>query len=275
LAGYMQWVDDHQRQLSDYDVAIMITSDEEYGSRDNINSTRQLVDAGYLPGVAIIPDSTAPGWQIEQTAKGTWRFDLIAKGRSAHGSRPWEGDSASIKLVNALYDLKNDFEGQGPETNSLNIGIIQGGVTYNQIPEAMHAAIELRLTSDDGYDYFSKRLQELCTRHDLTFQERRRGWVLQHDLTHPLIQDFMDSVHKITAKRPQAFMSCGLSDASYFVAKGVPAIVSCPEGGGHHSEDEWISRNSFLQLVPILNDYLSKTAKKTTTTAVDTALALV
>jgi len=74
---------------------IAIVSDEETSD----DGTRCLVEAGLRPKVALLPDSTAPGWDIEKLAKGFWRVDLIAQGRTAHGGRPWEGESAGKPLL--------------------------------------------------------------------------------------------------------------------------------------------------------------------------------
>src|SRR6266545_261535 len=161
-AGYMQLASELRGQLDAYDFAILITTDEEYGNRDNINGTRQLLERGLRPSVCILPDSTAPGWEVERMAKASWRFDLIAKGISAHGSRPWEGESASFKLLHALQEIKAHFEGHGPETNTLNIAVIHGGETYNLIPDHMTAALEIRVINDEAYTVLLKIILDIC-----------------------------------------------------------------------------------------------------------------
>lgn len=264
LAGYMQLVDDLKGKLHQYDFGIMVTADEEKGTRDNINGTRQLVRSGYRPQIAILPDSTAPGWEIETLAKGVMRFDLVAKGRTAHGSRPWEGESASFKLIHALHDLKTAFADHGPNTDVLNIGVIKGGQTYNQIPSLMIACVEIRLMHDDSYTRKLAVISKICKKYDINYEEHHFCAPIHTDLNNPLIQAFMDSTEAITGKRPQGFTSHGQSDAKHFAPFGIPSIISCPEGGGHHSEEEWISRKSFLQFVPILHDYVNKVAKAAT-----------
>ena len=261
IAGYLQLVNELKGRLHDYDFGIMITTDEEYGGRDNINSTPHLLKAGYRPKVCVVPDSTAPGWNIEKIAKGAWRFDLIAKGRTAHGSRPWEGESASFKLIHALHELKAMFANHGPATDTLNIGVIHGGETYNQIPSLMTASLEIRLVDETSYDRNVALIQALCKKHDIGYKDRIATLPLNTDLSDPVVYSFMQSIEAVTGNIPDGVISYGLSDAKYFSKAAVPCILSCPEGGGHHSENEWISRKSFLQFVPILKDYLGKTAR--------------
>lgn len=257
IAGYLQTVDELQGILSDYDFGILITTDEEIGS----SSVKSLVEAGLRPQICIMPDSTAPGWDIETVAKGFWRFDLTAQGRSAHGARPWEGESASLKLIHALHELKTHFDGHHTGTDSLNIGKIHGGHGYNIVPSEMTAAVEIRYMNRDSLKEKRAFVDDLCNKHGLVFEQRVLCSSVLTDLEHPLVKKYLESVETVTGKRPQSFISCAGSDAPAFYDVGITCILSCCSGGGHHSEQEWISRESFLQFVPILRDYLERTAR--------------
>ncbi len=258
IAGYLQVVDELQESLGDYDFGVMITSDEEAGS----DGARGLVAAGLRPEVCIMPDSTAPGWDIETVAKGIWRFDLVARGRTAHGGRPWEGESASLKLIHALHELKTHFDGQNVSSDSINIGKISGGHSYNIVPAEMVAAVEIRYISKEHLKHNRDMIRKLCTKHGLALKQGPLSSSVATDLGHPLVNSYQQSVETITGRRPEGVISCAGSDAPPFYNVGINCILSCPVGGGHHTEGEWISRKSFSQFVPILLDYLKKTAKK-------------
>jgi acetylornithine deacetylase/succinyl-diaminopimelate desuccinylase-like protein len=252
IAGYMQLVSDLGESLPTYDFGILITTDEEIGSR----AATQLVKNGLRPKVCIMPDSTAPGWDIETLAKGFWRFDLIARGRTAHASRPWEGESASFKLLQVLHELKSKFSEHAPDTDTLNIGKIHGGQAYNILPDEMMASVEIRYMSQKTLRVQQKVVADLCKRYDLTFNEDTLCSAVTTDINHPLVAKYMASVEQITGKRPQPITSYGGSDAPPFYDAGINCILSCCEGGGHHTDQEWISRKSFLQFVPILREFL-------------------
>lgn len=258
IAGYLQLVDELQEDLSSYDFGILITTDEEIGSE----SCLRLVEAGLRPGVCIMPDSTAPGWDIETVAKGFWRFDLTAKGKTAHGARPWEGDSASFKLIHVLHELKTSFENHHEGTDSLNIGKINGGHGYNVVPSEMTAAVEIRYLNKENLKAQRDMIDELCLKYDLHFEEQSLGSSVLTDLNHPLVKKYVESVVEVTGKKPLPFISCAASDAPPFYDAGITCILSCCVGGGHHSEDEWISLSSFLQFVPILRSFLDSVARK-------------
>lgn len=261
IAGYMQLVDDWKDKLANYDFSIVITTDEEYGGSNDVNGTHRLVEAGLDPKVCIMPDSTAPNWDIETVAKGYWRFDLTAHGKSSHGSRPWDGDSASVKLIDALQELKAKFKDQNIKTDSLNIAKLSGGDQYNQVPATTSAWIEIRYTSQQNLAENKKFIDALCKKYDLTIDEKVVGPLVLTDLKHPLVEPFLQSVKKVTGRKPEPFTSCAASDAPYLFEKGINCIISCPKGGAHHSENEWIDRESFLHFVPILKDYLEQVAK--------------
>jgi succinyl-diaminopimelate desuccinylase len=263
IAGYMQLVEELKNTLQQYDFAIMITTDEEYGGRDGINGVEKLVQAGYLPKVCILPDSTAPGWDIERLAKGVWRFDITATGKQTHGSRPWEGESASFKLLPALHEIQARFADQAPHTDTLNIALVHGGETYNLLPAAMTAGLEIRFMSDTSQAALSDFIQDVCTRHGLHFEERSFLSTVITNLNDPFVATYADCVQQVTGRRPEGFVSFAASDSPYFVQAGIPCIVSCCLGGKHHSPDEWIDKESFLQFTPILRAYLEQTALTT------------
>ena len=84
--------------------------------------------------------------------KGAFRFELHASGKMAHSAYPELGDSAILKLLDALdlvrkMPLENDAT-LGPST--LNIGTITGGRAPNVIPDHASAELFIRLVDDGG-----------------------------------------------------------------------------------------------------------------------------
>lgn len=84
-------------------------------------------------------------------SKGAYRITMRAKGRMAHSAYPEYGESAIIKLLNALQRLRGMEYPTDPVLGSCttNIGIIRGGRAPNVIPDEAEAEILIRLV-DDG-----------------------------------------------------------------------------------------------------------------------------
>ena len=121
-AAYLHLIDEIQATLHTYDIGIMFTSDEEiYGE---YGTGYQMREYGLRPQVAILPDAIQP-WHIQQTGKGCYFGEVSVIGISAHGSRPWEGDSASIKLIHILQQVADLFKNdQQAHTKTLNISML-------------------------------------------------------------------------------------------------------------------------------------------------------
>ena len=260
IASYMAVADQLQDRLEDYDFGIMITTDEETCAGAGVSSF--LAD-GFTPKAAILLDG-GYDWQLEATAKGAWIIHLQVTGKAAHGSRPWLGDSASIKLHELLSEVKSLFPNQDHDTNTLNISAMQAGVVgkaTNQLPDSAEAMLDIRTVNADEHDRLRAAIQTLCKKYGAAMRIMAKVPPLVHDIQHPFLAAFIDSVAAHTGVRSTGILSLAASDAGDFLARGIPCAVTYPFGGGHHGGHEWIDREAFLQLRPILLDCLDRTAR--------------
>lgn len=85
-------------------------------------------------------------------SKGSLRYTVRASGKMAHSAYPELGDSAVLKLLDALQNIRAiDLPTDpllGPST--LNIGLISGGRAPNVIPDEASAEIMIRLVGDSA-----------------------------------------------------------------------------------------------------------------------------
>jgi acetylornithine deacetylase len=85
-------------------------------------------------------------------SKGALRYEVAASGRMAHSAYPELGESAILKLLDALARIRAISlpidKILGPST--LNIGTIQGGRAPNVVPDAASAEIMIRLVGDSS-----------------------------------------------------------------------------------------------------------------------------
>ena len=83
-------------------------------------------------------------------SKGALRYEIIASGKMAHSAYPELGESASLKLLDALQKIRAIDLPLDPVLgkSTLNIATLHGGRAPNVIPDHMTAEIFIRLVND-------------------------------------------------------------------------------------------------------------------------------
>lgn len=82
--------------------------------------------------------------------KGSLRLIITTEGRAAHSAYPEAGDSAILRLLDVLHDLRgcdwpaDEFFGD----TTCNIGVLNGGTRPNVIPDHARAELQIRLATD-------------------------------------------------------------------------------------------------------------------------------
>lgn len=252
IAGIIELSAQPGAKLSDYNFGILLTSDEETRNNNVAFALKQGISAE----VIVLLDG-GNNWQLEQAAKGAWTVELRATGTSAHGSRPWEGDSASIKLIDALGEVRSWFKGNNPDGSTLNISRLNAGDANNTVPSTATACLDMRFKTESDREKTQQLLEALAKEAGLQWKEIVHLAAVQHDLTTPYHQAFKESAFAIAAAKSDGLISLGASEASSLMDAGIPCIVSRPTGGGHHADDEWVNRASLAQLLPILDRFLN------------------
>lgn len=255
-ACYLQLVSELAETALDYDFGIMLTTDEEIGGENGVG---YLLGEGYGAGVCILPDG-GDNWQLESECNGVWLVDIVASGKSAHGSRPWEGENAINKLLNCILEIQHVFPMDGDDKNTLTVSKISGGAAINQVPSEAKVTLDMRFVDDKSY--ISKRIAvEQCIQNaGLTLETIARVDSVTVDKDDPAISKFMEIAEECTGKPISCGRSYGASDAHYFTKAGIPTILIRPDGGGAHSENEWLDKNGFYTFYDVLKEYVRKVA---------------
>jgi acetylornithine deacetylase/succinyl-diaminopimelate desuccinylase-like protein len=256
VASYMHVIDTLRDNLASYDLGVMLTIDEETGGFDGVD---QLVKLGYRPSVCILPDG-AENWEIEVLAKGVWHFKIISEGKPAHGSRPWDGESAIDKLLDILAAIRQNFSNDHGAADTLNIGMVNGGEASNQVASRATADLDIRFISKDAYKLIESMVSGVCAKYGARYETAVYGDPCINNLENPMIAPYRQSVIDIVGVEPQGVVAFGGSDARHFTSVDVPCIVSEPYAGGRHAADEWIDKKAYEQYHDVLIDYLNKVA---------------
>lgn len=127
---------------------IIINSDEEIGSFESTTIIKRL--AKIAERAFILEPPLGLGGKLKTARKGIGRFTITVHGVAAHaGLDPGKGVNAIVELSHQIQQLyaMNDFE----SGITVNVGMIQGGVSANVVAPESKAIIDVRVESEvDG-----------------------------------------------------------------------------------------------------------------------------
>jgi acetylornithine deacetylase len=106
--------------------------------------------AAHPRGSRFIINGEPSGNRLALGSKGALRYELNATGRTAHSAYPELGESAILKLLDALERIRQiplpADKVLGPCT--VNIGLLSGGRAPNVVPDSASATLMFRLVAD-------------------------------------------------------------------------------------------------------------------------------
>jgi len=256
-ACYLQLFNELKDQLRGMDIAIMLSGDEELGG---FNGVQPFLEDGYTTDVCILPDAGMGFGSLNIGAKGTYTCDVRINGQSHHGSRPWEGDGAAIKLVHFLEELNQTFDTTDQNNSTMTVSVIKAGDVENRGPAYADATLDIRYKNKQDLENIKVDLEKYIGKYDGEFIDIRQGDDYQLDTSHPDVEAFLDLYQKHTGKEIQLTRAHGSSDARFLSANGMPVIMLRPDGGGAHGDIEWVSKESVNKFYTLLKEYVLLTA---------------
>jgi succinyl-diaminopimelate desuccinylase len=126
-------------------LVLVITAGEERGCEGANLLSRQ----GLLPkaGAIVVAEPTAN--RVLAGHKGVFWLEGAARGVTAHGSMPEQGDNAVYKAARAALALEAfDFSGDAHPIlgrPTVNVGWMRGGLNVNSVPDEARFGVDVRL----------------------------------------------------------------------------------------------------------------------------------
>lgn len=251
-ACYLELLREHHAELKELNIGLLFTTDEEDGGW----CMTSILESGWRAGVVFLPDG-GDNWQVEQRAKGLCRAEVIARGVTAHGSRPWEGRNAIHELLSALSILRHEFNSEAPETTTLSITMMGGGTAINQLADYAAASIDLRSFESSEIERFKHILAEISQQNQyISFDISLESAPLAFDKTTPSVQSFYTAYKSVLEREVSYTDSYGASDARFFADYNIPCIIVEPTGGGRHAPTEWLKRDDVPVYYSLLREWL-------------------
>lgn len=236
-------------------VAIMLTGDEEIGGKNGVGYLVNTV--GYRAKIIVCPDG-GDNWKIVEQAKGALHVEVCVRGKSCHGSRPWDGISANDILLRKLLRLREYYPESTKETwnTTLTIGVIQGGLQTNQVASSAIARLDFRYPPGIVPEDIKKRVEQVFGVSNVTILSNAS--IYKTDRNNSYVRLWEQEVRSIARVSRIYTSEYGASDARFFSAVGIPAIVSKPKGGDIHTDREWIDIVSVKQYTKVLTKFMDR-----------------
>lgn len=238
-------------------LGLLITSDEERGGENGVRHVFE--DRGLRCGAAVMPDGGSLT-EITVEEKGILQLHISVDGTAGHAARPWLGDNALERLVDAVLRLKDRFrawESSDPNDHwhpTCNLTMLDcTNQTPNRIPDSAAAVLDIRFTPPHTAESMMNVARE-C------FGDRIRFDSTLAAPSSRLSPDplFLDATGEITGQKPRLIRADGGSDARFISQFGIPVMVSRPTVGNLHAVDEWIDIPSMLTFYQIVECYLKR-----------------
>jgi acetylornithine deacetylase/succinyl-diaminopimelate desuccinylase-like protein len=235
-------------------VELHFTYDEEVGGA--IGPKRLIEQHLTKPDLAICAGFS---YAVTSAHNGCVHLEVVLNGKSAHAAIPSSGVDAleaATDVLNALYAHRADLSQKrskvpGIEAPTLNVGMIQGGINTNVVPDRVLLRLDRRVIPEESAAAAAEQLRELIQaavahRSDITVEIKR---IL---LAEPLLE-LPGAARMIIALRTHAEEEFGVAipvegvplytDARHYSTAGIPTALygagpkTLQEANGHGPDE--------------------------------------
>ena len=136
----------------------LINTDEEIGSIESTPVIKRL--AKIVNRSFVLEPPLGEEGKLKTARKGVGRFTITVKGKAAHaGLDPEKGINAIVELSHQVQKLftMNDFE----KGITVNVGMIQGGISPNVIAPECKAIVDVRVYNEVDGEYIAEKIHQL------------------------------------------------------------------------------------------------------------------
>lgn len=238
------------------DIQILITIAEEGG----VNGSRCMDTSRLRSDVAYALDGEGAPGEIVIGAPGQYRYTIEVHGKTAHGGmEPEKGINSIMIAAKALADVKR--YGRIDEETTANIGIINGGVATNIVPDLVTIQGDARSRSNEKLEAIRDEIV-----NTIASSVEKYGGKAVVNVEHKYSSFLVDENSKVVelAKdacalngfTPNVGLTGGGSDANFINVYGVPCVILGTGMSNVHTVNEYLKEedlyNSALMVYGIL-----------------------
>lgn len=242
-------------------IKVIFNCDEETGSR----SSRLLVEQEMkgASGVFVFEGRNRRDHALVTARKGILMGAVKVEGIAAHaGKDPEKGANAIVEAAHKILQLDRLTDHRTGTV--VTTGKIVGGEVANQIPASCRTEIDIRFRTSEEKEKIQRKVADIMaistvrgtsTVYDLVCARPSFSMSTGSEALLDLYRQAATEFDIAIAKRE----SGGGSDANFTAAMGVPTLDGLgPEGGGAHTDKEYIVKKSLVDSIRIFALFFSR-----------------
>ena len=257
----------------DYDLSVMITTDEEIGQASQLHYLRQFLE--HLDGAYIFNLDSDAGY-VSIASLGAIQLKVKVKGRSVHSAMSHLGINAienAVLILDALRELKEKVIARKSKIDAdptagiekmegrLNVNVIEGGIKENIVPDDCSISIDRRLIPEENMEDAERELIDtLRSVEEVRWEISDVLRIPPHFIEDPITDKLASAIKDVTGKTGK-YGTMGSGDlpsiASKWGAKTFGLGVIRPECN-IHAKNEFVYLRDIEDLSEIIVECLTK-----------------
>jgi acetylornithine deacetylase/succinyl-diaminopimelate desuccinylase family protein len=246
------------------EVILAAVVDEEFSYRGVVKLCE-----GLKADAAIVAEPTE--MRIVIASKGVLRMRIRTRGKAAHSAKPHLGNNAITHMARLVLALEEEHRRLSKVRHpllgspTLNVGVIEGGVQVNFVPDQCGIELDRRLlpgesASDVVKDY--RRLLQMLSREHPGFDAEIEEPLLLVDeaLDTPVNAAVVTTAQQASRSLGLQPEPCGVpfgSDASKLSRAGIPTIIFGPGSIDQaHSVDEYVELDQVTMAAAFYREFI-------------------
>lgn len=242
------------------DVVVAVVADEEHASL----GIREVL-ASLHADAAVVTEPTETALVIAH--RGFVWSEVEVQGRAAHGSRPYLGIDAIVKMgpiLTAVGELDEALHAGGHPLlgrPSVHASLIEGGEGLSTYPARCVLSLERRTLPGETEGDVEAELDALlhsCRLADPGLVVSRRTVLARAPFEivaeAELVELVGDAVTATLGAPPAVEGASYWADSGLIAAAGIPTVLYGPGGAGAHEPEEWVSVSDTEKVARVLVD---------------------
>jgi succinyl-diaminopimelate desuccinylase len=264
---------------NDRAIKIMFVSDEEADSQGcyEVTKTDFLKDVGFVISTEIsdVGDANEATRTITLGRRGRVQYEIEIPGKSYHAAKMENGVSAVTEASKIAIELekmnselpKHPQLSQGnqfvrrifSESVSLSVPdratmLVDRHLVLPETAESARLEIEARLNQmyDDGV------LNDVGRRATVLIKPREVPYLMPYVISqdNPNVHGLAKTISDKFGVEANYNYGMSVADDNFLAMAGLPVLVYGPIGSGEHSNEEWVSKKSYLELIEVLKEFV-------------------